>query len=59
MSFTLFFLLNKFFLKNKYTFSLVGRVALAIMLVFTGVAHFINTDLLIAMLPNIIPLEKK
>ena len=58
-SFSLFFLINKFFLKSKYTVSLIGRAALATMLIFTGVAHFINTDLMIAMLPEVIPLKKE
>jgi uncharacterized membrane protein len=59
ISFILFFLTNKFFLNEKYTLSLIGRVALAIMLVITGVAHFINTDLMNAMLPEVIPLKKE
>ena len=58
-SFGLFFLTNKFLLKDKYTVSFIGRVALAIMLVITGVSHFTNTDLMMAMLPEVIPLKKE
>jgi len=58
-SFTVFFLTNKFFFGNKFTPSFIGRVSLAIMLVITGVYHFIYTDLMIAMLPEAIPLKKE
>ena len=58
-SFSLFFFTNKFFLKNKFTVSFIGRVALAIMLVITGASHFTNTDLMIAMLPEEIPLKRE
>ena len=59
VSFILFLLINKYLLKNKYKLSLAGRAALAIMLFFTGAAHFINTDLMVAMLPEFIPLKKE
>ena len=59
ISFCLFFLTNKFLLKNKFPVSFIGRVALAIMLVITGASHFTNTDLMIAMLPEEIPLKKE
>ena len=58
-SFTVFSLTNKFFFGNKFTPSFIGRVSLAIMLVITGVYHFIITDLMIAMLPEAIPLKKE
>jgi len=58
-SFILFYLINKFFLNNKFTLSLIGRAALATMLIFTGAAHFINTDLMVAMLPEFIPLKRE
>ena len=32
---------------------------MATMLIFTGAAHFINTDLMVAMLPDFIPLKKE
>ena len=58
-SFSLFFLTNKFLLKNKFHVSFIGKVALAIMLVITGASHFTNTDLMIAMLPEEVPLKKE
>ena len=51
--------MNKFTLKVKFTLSFVGRAALAIMLIFTGIAHFTMTETLIQMLPDFIPLKKE
>ena len=51
--------MNKFTLKGKLTLSFVGRAALAIMLIFTGIAHFTMTESMIQMLPEFIPLKKE
>ena len=51
--------MNKFTLKGKLTLSFVGRAALAIMLIFTGIAHFTMTEPMIQMLPEFIPLKKE
>jgi uncharacterized membrane protein len=56
-SFTAALLINKIGLKSKWTVSFMGRLALAIMLIFTGIAHFFKTELMIAMLPEMIPLK--
>ncbi len=37
--------------------SLIGRIALAAMLLVTAVAHFTHTDLLVAMMPDAIPFK--
>ena len=51
--------MNKFTLKGKLTLSFVGRAALAIMLIFTGIAHFTMTESMIQMLPEFIPYKKE
>ena len=51
--------MNKFILKGKFTLSLFGRAALAIMLIFTGIAHFTMTEPMVQMLPDLIPLKKE
>ncbi|MEN3324946.1 hypothetical protein VP395_14500 [Mariniflexile soesokkakense] len=50
-------ILNKSLLKERFSLSFIGRVSLAVMLIFTGIAHFIKTDLMIEMIPNIVPFK--
>jgi uncharacterized membrane protein len=52
VSFGLFFVVNKFLLGDKFSFSLVGRVALAAMLLATGIAHFTRTAPMVEMMPD-------
>jgi uncharacterized membrane protein len=51
--------LNKFLLKTRFSLSFIGRFSLAIMLIFTGIAHFAKTDLMIEMMPEIVPFKKE
>lgn len=53
--FVLLYLINRLILKGKYSVSLIGRTALAVMLVVTGIAHFTNTEEMIQMLPIFLP----
>lgn len=55
--FVLLILVNKLGLKDRLSWSIVGRLALAIMLVFTGIAHFTVTDKMVEMLPEFMPLK--
>jgi uncharacterized membrane protein len=52
-------LINKFLLKDRLSLSYIGRLSLAIMLIFTGIGHFAKTDLMIEMLPDMIPFKKE
>ncbi len=58
-AFILLFIVNKFFLKNRLSLSLVGRAALAVMLTVTGIAHFTSTNLMIEMMPNFLPYKRE
>lgn len=51
--------INKFLLNDRFSLSFIGRFSLAIMLLFTGIAHFAKTDLMIEMMPEIVPLKKE
>ena len=51
--------INKFLLKDRFNLSFIGRFSLAIMLIFTGIAHFAKTDLMIEMMPEIVPFKKE
>ena len=54
-SFSLIWLLNKHVGKSFLTVSLVGRLALAIMLLFTGSSHFFKTQEMVQMMPEFLP----
>jgi uncharacterized membrane protein len=58
-TFVILFVVNKFLLKDKLSFSFIGRAALAVMLVVTGVAHFTNTDLMVEMMPDFLPSKRE
>lgn len=53
-TFAISLLLIKFFSKT-YDFALAGRIAMAIMLLFTAIAHVAFTKGMTMMLPNFIP----
>ena len=54
-SFCLLWLLNTYVFKSFLTVSLMGRVALAIMLLFTGSSHFFKTQEMVQMMPEFLP----
>ena len=53
------FLINKFLLKARLSLSFIGRISIAIMLIFSGIAHFVITDLMVEMIPELIPFKKE
>lgn len=55
ISFCIAWLLNTFVLKTFFSWSLTGRIALAVMLLFTGSAHFYKTEEMIQMMPEFLP----
>lgn len=59
VSFAIFFVVNKFVLNEKFSLSFIGRTALAIMLIVTGIAHFTSTDLMVEMMPDFMPAKKE
>jgi uncharacterized membrane protein len=54
-SYLLLYLINRYGLKRKFTTDLIGRTALAFMLVFTGSSHFFMEDQMVQMLPDFLP----
>ena len=58
ITFILTNLYTRFFLK-KPNFKLAARTALAVMLIFTAIGHFIFTKGMSVMIPNFIPLKKE
>jgi uncharacterized membrane protein len=57
-SFLIFFSVNHLFFENKLSVSFLGRSAMAIMLVFTALAHFNQTEYMVEMLPDFMPYKK-
>lgn len=55
LSFVLLLALNKYVLKAKYSTSQLGRLAMAIMLGFTGASHFTKTQEMVQMMPAFLP----
>lgn len=54
-SFVILWLLNQYVLVSRLSLSFIGRVALAIMLLFTGSAHFYKEQEMVAMMPADLP----
>ena len=58
-TFVVFSLINSFVLSNRLSMSLVGRAALSMMLISTGIAHFTDAAPMIQMIPDPIPLKSE
>ena len=59
VTFGLLFLLDRFVLNGRIGLSLAGRIAMAAMLVATGISHFTNTDQMVAMMPDFVPAKRE
>jgi uncharacterized membrane protein len=57
LSFSFFWLLNKYALQDHFTISFMGRTALATMLLFTGAAHFFKREEMVQMMPEFLPFK--
>ncbi|MFN2393328.1 MAG: DoxX family protein [Pyrinomonadaceae bacterium] len=57
-TFILLYAVNRFFLKGQLSPSFIGRAALAVMLIVTGITHFTGTDLMVEMMPDFLPYKK-
>lgn len=58
-TFGVFFVVNKFLLGERFSVSFIGRFALSIMLLATGIAHFTSTESMVQMMPEFMPLKKE
>ncbi len=58
-TFLLLFTVNTFVLSNQLTLSFIGRASLAVMLLVTGISHFTKTNLMMATMPEFMPLKKE
>lgn len=58
-TFVILYLVNRFALASRLTLSFIGRSAMAVMLLVTGIAHFTSTDWMVAMMPDALPLKRE
>ena len=58
-TFGVLYAVNKFLLKGRASVSLLGRISMSAMLLLTGIAHFTSTDLMVEMMPDIVPLKRE
>lgn len=58
-TFTAFYLVDRYLLGGRVTLSFRGRFSMAVMLLVTGVAHFVMTDQMIAMFPGFVPFKRE
>ena len=54
-TFLILWLANTFVAKGFLSLSLMGRIALAVMLLFSGSSHFYKTDEMLQMMPDFLP----
>jgi uncharacterized membrane protein len=53
------FAVNKFLAGGRLSTSLIGRIAMSAMLLLTGIAHFTSTDLMVQMMPDVVPFKRE
>ncbi len=58
VSFGLFFAINKYALKNRFSLSFCGRAAMSVMLIVTGISHFTSTEQMIQIMPDAVPAKR-
>lgn len=58
-AFLALWLVDRYILSGKFDTGFIGRVAMASMLVATGIAHFTGTDQMIAMMPDAMPAKRE
>lgn len=58
-TFAFLFGLNRFALRGRLSLSQTGRFAMAAMLIITGIAHFTNTDPMVEMMPDAMPIKRE
>ena len=58
-AFALLYAVNRFFLDNRLSLSFIGRIALAVMLIVTGIAHFTSADSMVEMMPDFLPYKRE
>ena len=59
VTFAVLYLIDRFALRGRLGLSFIGRAAMAVMLIATGISHFTNTENMVAMMPDIMPAKRE
>ena len=59
VTFGILFAVNKLFLNERLSLSFIGRAAMSVMLIVTGVSHFTSTHLMVEMMPDFMPAKRE
>ena len=58
-TFAVLYAVNRFLLSRRLTLSFIARASMAMMLIVTGISHFISTDEMVAMMPDFMPAKRE
>jgi uncharacterized membrane protein len=58
-TFVILYLVDRFALRGRLGMSFIGRAAMAVTLIVTGISHFTNSDPMVAMMPDFIPAKRE
>lgn len=53
------YLVNRTLLSGRLNTGLIARIALSMMLLATGISHFTSTDVMVEMMPDVMPLKRE
>jgi len=59
VTFAVLYLIDRFALSGRLGLSFIGRAAMAMMLIATGISHFTNTEEMIVMMPDMMPAKRE
>jgi uncharacterized membrane protein len=58
-TFAILYLVNRFLLDRRLSVSLIGRASMSVMLIVTGVSHFMSTQQMVDMMPDFMPAKRE
>jgi len=59
VTFGVLYFIDRFALTGRLGLPFIGRASMAVMLIATGIAHFTNTNEMIAMMPDFMPAKRE
>lgn len=58
-TFGILYALNRYIFDRRLDLSVMGRFAMAVMLIVTAISHFTSTDVMVEMMPDFIPAKRE
>lgn len=59
VTFVVIALADRYLLGRRIGLSMAGRIAMGVMLLVTGIAHFTATDTMVEMMPDVLPAKRE